>query len=317
MVPTLLTLILAAAPASAPELFLPGLVSTGDDDAHVSFAPDGTLYFLRDSPDFAHWTVLQTRQEHGKWKEPEVAPFSGQWDDGDVMVTRSGQDLFFISNRPTDGSKAARPDTEIWHLRRTANGWGPPEHVAELSSPGDEWFPTMTDDGTLYFGSERPGGLGQSDLWRARWVNGRFTAPENLGPVINSAGQEIEPMISPDGSFLIFSAKGRSDSKGSYDLYVSYQCAQGWTTPVPLGAGVNSSGWEFGPRFSPDGRWLYFTSNRSGFDTRPETPRRYADLMRALHSPGNGLRDVYRVPMAALGLESPCPPSKRGPAPRR
>ena len=52
------------APRAAPTLFEPGLVSTGFDDAHVSFSPDGeTLYFLRNSPDFAHWTVLVSRRD--------------------------------------------------------------------------------------------------------------------------------------------------------------------------------------------------------------------------------------------------------------
>src|SRR5262249_8345068 len=116
-----------------------------------------------------------------------------------------------------------------------------------------------------------------------------------------------EPFIAPDGSFLIFSARGRDDSRGAYDLYVSYQCPQGWTSPQPLGAGVNSAGWDFGPRLSPDGRWFYFTSNRSAFDTPPQRPRSFQELTRALQSPGNGLRDVYRVPVEELQLRSPCP----------
>src|SRR5215813_5425740 len=56
-----------AAEAVAPKRFEPGLVSTGFDDAHVSFSPDGqTLYFLRSSPDFAHWTVLVSRPPAGR-----------------------------------------------------------------------------------------------------------------------------------------------------------------------------------------------------------------------------------------------------------
>src|SRR5215469_10628717 len=69
-----------AADPVAPKRFEPGLVSTGFDDAHVSFSPDGqTLYFLRSSPDFAHWTVLVSRRAGQKWGPAEVAPFSGRW----------------------------------------------------------------------------------------------------------------------------------------------------------------------------------------------------------------------------------------------
>ena len=198
-----------AAETVAPKRFEPGLVSTGFDDAHVSFSPDGqTLYFLRSTPDFAHWTVLVSRRVGPeRWGPAEVAPFSGRWNDGDVTITRDGRRLFFISNRPVEGD-APRPDTEIWTMERTASGWGPPRHVAELSSPGDEWFPTMTDDGTLFFGSERPGGQGKCDLWQARWQGDHFAPPENLGEPINTSDQEIEPWISPDGRMLDLRRQG-------------------------------------------------------------------------------------------------------------
>lgn len=299
----------ATAPAAAgPVRFLEGLVSTGADDAHVSFSPDGsTLYFVRSTPDFAHWTVLQSRLVKGRWSRPEVAPWSGEWSDADAVVTRDGRRLFFISNRPVDGGETARPDTEIWVMDRGADGrLGPPRHVAELGSPGDEWFPTLTDDGWLYFGSERPGGKGKSDLWRARWLGDRFGPPENLGEVLNTADQEIEPLVSADGKTLVFAAKGRPEGKGEYDLFVTFLCDGGWSPPAPLGAGVNSSAWEFGPRLSPDGRFLFFTSNRSDFGRRPRGRLDLAALTRRLESPGNGLRDVYRVEVRALALRSPC-----------
>ncbi len=154
----------AAARASGPMLFAPGVVSTGLDDAHATFSIDGrTLYFLRSTPDFAHWTILISHLEHGEWQRPAVAPFSGRWADGDVFLTADEQRIYFISNRPLTGD-VARPDTEIWTMIRAGSGWGAPRPVAELSSPGDEWFPTLTRDGTLYFGSDRPGGHGASDL---------------------------------------------------------------------------------------------------------------------------------------------------------
>ena len=313
--PALLTVLLLAGPLAsaaepaptAPRLLLPGLVSTGFDDAHVSFSPDGqTLYFLRSSPDFAHWTVLVSRRAGGRWGPAEVAPFSGRWNDGDVTITRDGRHLFFISNRPVEGD-TPRPDTEIWTMEWTGSGWGPPRHVAELSSPGDEWFPTMTDDGTLFFGSERPGGKGKCDLWQARWQGDRFGPPENLGEPINTPDQEIEPWISPDGRTLIFSGKGRRDGSGEYDLFVSFRCGPRWTEPRALGAGVNSSGWDFGPRFSPDGRTFFFTSNRSAWPASRPRALSASELERVLRSPGNGLRDVYEIPAAALDLRSPCP----------
>ena len=297
-----------AARAVHVELFAPGVVSTGDDDAHATFTPDGRrLYFLKDAPNFAHWTIVFTERRGRGWSTPQVAPFSGQYGDGDLSFAPKGDVAYFISTRPATPGGAARADTDIWRMRRGADGTlGAPEHVDELSSDGNEWFPNATADGWLYFGSERrPGNLGPpgtSDLWRARLVDGRFGPPENLGPRFNTAGEDIEPWISADGTLLIFSSKGRPDTRGSYDLYASRRCGEEWTEPVNLGDGVNTAGWEFGGRPTPDGRWLMFTSNR-GYTDRPLTrPLSYPELLRTIRSPGNGLRDVYRVEMAALDL---------------
>ena len=84
---------------------------------------------------------------------------------------------------------------------------------------------------------------------------------------------------------------------------MSYQRDGRWTEPRNLGDGINSDGWEFGAKLSPDGKYLFFTSNRGVLD-KP-LPRRfdYRELSEALRSPGNGLRDVYQVDVSALGLD--------------
>jgi len=299
-------------PLPTPVRFGGAGINTGQDDAHVTFSPDGReLYFVRTTPDFAYWTILTSRFEHGRWTPPAIAPFSGRWSDADPAFSPDGQRLFFISTRPV-GDGPAREDPDLWVMDRNSKskgGWGPPRHLDAVSSPGAEWFPSLTRSGTLYFGSERPGGLGKSDLWRAEWRGDRFGPPENLGAVINTADQEIEPYIAPDESFLIFSAKGHPGGAGAYDLFVSYRCDAKWTVPQPLGAGVNSTAWDFGARISPDGRSLFFTSNRSDHAAAPPRRRTTAELTQALTSPGNGLHDVYQEDVAALGLLSPCAPA--------
>src|SRR5699024_9519977 len=189
------------------------------------------------SPDFTHWTVLASHRRNGHWQAPEVASFSGRYKDADVSVDNDGKRMFFISNRSVHGD-TTRSDTDIWTMPLDANGPGKPRHIAALSSTGNEWFPTMGADDWLYFGSERPGGHGQSDLWRARWNGRRFLPPENLGPVVNTPGQEIEAWPDPRGRFLIFSAKGREPGARGYDLYVTWRCRGQWTPPQPLGTSV-------------------------------------------------------------------------------
>jgi len=301
----------AEGPAPHARLFAPGVISTGDDDAHVTFSPDGRqVYFLKNTPDFRHWTIAVVEWSGQAWGQPRVAPFSGRWAEGDLSFAPDGASAYFVSTRPVATGSEARGDTDIWRLRRTGDGWGEPEHVPELSSDGFEWYPNMTADGWLYFGSERAernlGKAGTSDLWRARLQAGRFSAPENLGPVLNSAGQDIEPWISADGRLLLFASNGRPDTRGSYDLYVSHRCGESWSAPRNLGAEVNSSAWDFGPRPSPDGRFLFFTSNRAANDLPADRALSFDELLERVRAPGNGLRDVYRIETKALDLTSPC-----------
>lgn len=190
----------------------------------------------------------------------------------------------------------AKDDTDIWMMDRTATGWSEPKHLgAPVNSEANEWFPTVAASGTLYFGSERPGGKGRVDIWRTRRVDGRYRDPENLGDPINSAASETEPYVSPDERFLILAAASRPDGKGAYDLYVSYNRQGTWTTPENLGEPINSTEWDFSPKMSPDGNYFFFTSSR-GFADTPLTKRlTYDELLARLHRSGNGLRDIYQV----------------------
>lgn len=292
---------IGAAPRT-PQILLPGIVSTGEDDCHATLSPDGkTLVFLKSTPSFDFYTIVYTERRGGAWTPVATLPFSGQYPDGDLVFTPDGRRAYFVSSRPVGGKP--RTDTEIWTVARDASGqWGEPRHVDELSSPGDEWFPTLTADGTMYFGSARPGGFGGSDIWRARWVSDHFGPPENLGPTVNSPGDEIEAFVTADETTLVFAAKGRPDSLGSYDLYVSRRVAGSWQLPSHPGAPVNSTAWDFGPRLSPDGQLFLFSSNR-GFGSEPlDRPLRFDELEQRLRGPHNGLRDVYVVDPGALGL---------------
>lgn len=214
----------AAGPLPEPVLFGEGVVSTGEFESHPAFTPDGqTLYFVRSTPQFTDWTIYVTRHAGGRWSAPKVAPFSGKHRDADPFVTADGKQLYFISDRPVDGTP--RNDMDVWVMDRAANGeWGEPRNLgAPVNSPASEWFPTVAASGTLYFGSGRPGGHGQTDLYRCRRAGDKFAEPENLGPAVNSAAEEFEPCVAPDESFVVFMAAGRPDSLGRGDLYVSYR----------------------------------------------------------------------------------------------
>lgn len=291
-------------PLPQPVRFAPGVVSTGFSDGPPTFSPDGrTLYFLRNSPDGRYWTIVASHFRDGRWRKPEVAPFSGQYNDADPTFSRDGNTLYLASNRPVDGR--AHADTDIVVAHRDGDGWGAFRRVDAVSSPADEYFPIVADSGTLYFASERDGGKGGTDVWRARRVGDGFGAPENLA-ALNTPGNEIEAFAAPDESYVILASDGRADTRGKYDLYVSWQCDGQWSEPRNLGDDINSEAKDYAPKLSPDGRYLFFTSNRSTFG-EPEGRRlTTAELDRRLSAPGNGLNDVYQVDVAALKLVSPC-----------
>ena len=272
-------------------------------DSHPAFTPDGkTLFFLRSTPTFSLWTIVFSQFANGRWGTAEVAPFSGQYSDADPFITADGSRLYFISNRPVPGK--TKPDLDIWLTEKSNNGWSEPKNVgAPISSPGNEWYPTIAANGTIYFGSDREGGKGRNDIYRSRLVDGKYTEPENLGDVINTPFNEFEALIAPDERFLILMAGGRPESRGGFDLYISYNRNGTWTKPINLGDKINSSGNEYSPTISPDGKYFFWTSARSFADKPLEKRNSGQELMRRLQTPGNGLGDIYYIDLSALNIE--------------
>ena len=293
-------------PITEPAIFVSGVISTGDFDSHPAFTPDGrTLYFLRSSPNFNFWTIVVSHFENNHWTTPEVLPISGQYRDADPFITRDGKRFYFISDRPKDAASASASERslDIWYMEKAGNGWGPPQNVGEpVNSPGNEWYPTIAQDGTLYFGSDRPGGKGRTDIYRSRLVDGKYTEPENLGDSINTQYDEFEPYISPDQKYLIFMAQ-RPDGHGGSDLYISYQRDGSWTKAANLGDKINSSGSEYSPLVTPDGKYFFWSSTRTTASTSQTKRLTYQDLLTKLRGPGNGLGDIYQIDLAALNIQ--------------
>jgi len=289
-------------PLREPTIFAEGVISTGDFDSHPAFTADGkTLYFVRSTPTFNLWTILVSRFEKGRWSTPEIAPFSGQYSDADPFIPADGSRFYFISNRPV--GKKSKPDLDIWVMEKTGAGWGQPNNLgAAVNSPGSEWFPTVAANGTIYFGSDREGGKGRTDIYRSRLVNGKYTEAENLGDAINTQLNEFEPLIATDESFLILMTGGRADGRGGFDLYISYNRDGAWTKPANLGDKINSSGNEYSPAISPDGKYFFWTSTRGFADKPLEKRLNYQELMKKLRSPRNGLGDIYQIDIGVLGI---------------
>lgn len=295
-------------PGTAPELFAPGIVSTGADELNAVFAPDGLEFlFSVKTPDRARHTLLSMVWLEDGWTAPAVLPFSGRYADADPAFAPGGDRLYFISMRPPDGEGPPREDWDLWAVERTESGWGEPWNLgAPVNTDSLEVYPSVAADGTLYFSSGRPGGLGKNDLYRSRFVDGGWTDPENLGAPINTEFSEGDLFVASDESYIVFVSSGRPDSLGGGDLYVSFRAESGaWSPAVNLGETINSRWTEYCPSVSPDGKYLFFTSYRVVRDEPSATPLTYDEIQQAYVTPQGGMGDVYWVDAAILGMLKP------------
>jgi hypothetical protein len=260
---TLLMLGAASGPSSTttPTLLVepwqPKGISSAQFESHPAFDPlNGDFYFVRSAPDFTGWRILVSHCGPRGWSTPEAAPFAGDGVEADPFFTNEGRTLYFISTRSTDG--VHKRDLDIWRVDRSADGkWREPVRLPEpVNSSAQEWFPRPGPGGWLYFGSGRPGGLGRTDIWRAKQDDrGKWTV-ENAGPALNSPADEYEPLPSADGQKMILMAID--------GLYESHRDGDGWAPRRKLDPPVNVNGSEIGALFSPSGRSLLFARDLKG-----------------------------------------------------
>ncbi|WP_162946184.1 PD40 domain-containing protein [Chitinophaga barathri] len=244
------------APDTAALRFLPGIVCSDSLDFNSAFSPDGqTYYFCRSGK--GKWSIWQTEYKDGQWTAPGHAPFSEEaYSQADPFFGPDGA-LYFISNRPRNAGDTAG-DFNIWYVRPEKDGWSSPQNVAGINSDSTEYYVSLSANGNIYFASNRNGDL---DIYYSRLENGSYTVPENLGPAINTPGIEHDPCISPDEKLLVFTAADRPDGHGSADLYISRKTADGkWGKAVNAGLKVNTPTYEYCSYLTPDGKYLFFSS---------------------------------------------------------
>lgn len=252
---------------TGPQLFQPSVISTADVEYGGTFSPDGSeFYFVRAEGKWGTGslasTIYYSKLEKGKWSDPVVASFSGQYDDSDPHLTEDGHSLYFISSRPaTDSVQSA----DIWKVTKGEDGrWSEPYRLDDpINSNHQEYSPFTTASGDLYFASDRPGGFGQGDLYVAHQQDGEFTTPINLGSSLNSAQGEWNLSLDRDGNTLLFEASGRPKNQSSYgDLYISYRDSSAWSVPQNL-AELNTTGSDLYPLLIDAGQTLIYSSSDS------------------------------------------------------
>ncbi len=254
-------------------------ISSPVDEFLCYISPDdSTFYFTRRQPykakgmihEVEQWQEIfmyAKRNKDGNWAEPEAMyyPFNQKANEGGPTLTLNNKRLYYTIF--TDDGAGMNAD--IYYRDFFDGEWTKPEKVKNINDPlAWDSQPSISPDGnTLFFASDRQGGLGEIDIYIARRdaVTGQFGKPLNLGPVINTQGREKCPFIHPDGETLYFCSDGRVDGYGGLDIYFSKQDEKTLTFKKPenLGYPINSPEDDAGLIVSTDGSFGYFFAEPS------------------------------------------------------
>jgi serine/threonine protein kinase/Tol biopolymer transport system component len=241
------------------------IVATVAAAAAITFIVGALFALFRGSGDAA---VAVT--PHKSSKPGTKFDFRPPVDRTDFQFPQPGDKFEPESNPKADPAPQPNPESTRQPVVLPSGGTlGPAVKLGpEINTAGEDAAPYLSADGlTLWFFSDREGGLGSWDLWRATRAEQSkpFGPPENLGARINSDQNDSAPWLSVDGLTLVFSSR-RDGGMGSADLW---RCERNsvqepFDAPVNLGPTINSSEDDWSPRLSSDGNTLLFCSRRPG-----------------------------------------------------
>lgn len=300
------TAALAEPPAvEAPTLFAPGSVSGPGNDWTPTFTPDGkTLYFTRSGP--AWGFILESHAQGGGWSAPVIAPFSGEYPDSSATLAPDGSYIVFESLRPATPALAAELKARhqglsvsaIWKSTRTATGWGAPERLPDTVNISTHiWKPSVAADGTVYFISKHDGDK-NFRLYRSRYRDGRYAPAE---PLSFSDGKtlDVDPAVSADGSYLVFSSAGRGPRKDDHEhLYIVFAQGAGWGPVIPLcypGDDKGSYSFDDDAVIGPDGTTLYYATDRALPVPLPKSRAEAEQAAKDMQGWNNGNANVWSL----------------------
>jgi outer membrane protein OmpA-like peptidoglycan-associated protein len=206
----------------------------------------------------------ESDKTNGAWSKSISLPgnINTNQNEGAQNISQDGQWLIFTGCNFPEGHGSC--DLYISYL--TADGWSTPENLGDsINTESWESAPSLSPDKRdLYFSSRQPDGYGGSDLYVShRLLNGRWSMPENLGPAINTIGDEGTPFIHADNQSLYFTSSGHPGYGGD-DLFVTRKGPGGtWSKPENLGYPINTIENEGSLVISADGKTAYYASDRA------------------------------------------------------
>ncbi|WP_291859726.1 hypothetical protein [Marinilabilia sp.] len=237
-----------------------------EDHSPIVLYDESTIYFTStrpidslnmEGPFFENIFVSHWRNQ--QWTKPKVLEIPGYQgtNRATVGLTPDGQGLIFFENYGMVGL--------LFITYKTFEGWTEPEQLpAPINSGFNETHASFTPDGnTIFFSSERPGGLGGKDIYSSKKLpDGTWGKPINAGEAINTSLNEESPFIHPDGKTLYFSSTGHN-SMGGYDVFKStLNENEEWGTPINIGYPINTPTDDLFYLPTPNGQRVYYSSQQ-------------------------------------------------------
>ena len=283
-------------------------ISTGLNEAAAIPFEDGVVYITEQtsvgasSPTDALGRRLYTiffMGKNGK-KKPFREELVSQKHEGPVSFSGDNNTMVFCQQRFAAGSRV--DPLGLFFAERNEAGEWVNERAFEFNTP-EAWLfsPSLSQDGrTLYFAANFPDGLGGFDIYRSKLKSGTWSIPENLGPRVNSEGNEIYPFIHPLGR-LYFSSDGRDDNKAGFDLFETAFTYGEWFEAIKLSTPMNSLSDEYQIWFSDDFKEGFLTSNRR---SRSKEIFEISTNIPEFESPEPIKRTYYRYQIYDLNLDT-------------
>jgi hypothetical protein len=254
-------------PGTTAEPFDPGIFFEGERQGCSGFLNNGTVFVFTSMKPGGDWRLRPTyvtELKNGRWTKPRLAPFN-EYAPYNFTVGPDDRTIFFTTLKsPDTTTRMFMEEANIWAVKLEREGWMEPVMFGRSINTERyyENYPSVTRDQTVYYMSRREIGGGRTDVWRSRNIDGKYAEAENVDAPVNTEVSDFDPFIAPDESYLIV-CQELPGSIGDSDLYVYFRRSDGsWSEGINMGPGVNSPDFESRPYVTPDGKYLFFVSNR-------------------------------------------------------
>ncbi len=280
-------------PGEIPELFAPGIISTGLSEGKISFSADGReVYFgMYTGEPLRIISSFYSCIKNSFWIQPEGFPFVKDIRVNYYFISEDGEKAFYDARNPVDNIKY------LYFVDKTGDKWGVPQKI-DFSVKGFKLtsitYPSNVSSGNLYL-QIHPGGSGSADIYMSENKSGNYSIPVKLSSAVNSSSHDCHPFIAQDESYLIFDRYVKDGGGyGEVDLYISFRDKNGeWTKAQNMGPKINT---EFSDRrafVTFDGKYLFFASDRRNETQITAKSKNAEELQKLVYGPGNGHEDVY------------------------